>query len=65
MGQGISLKNKMLNHGLNHELFILLHTQSIVCATVYVRSMFRVLGIHNFVFNVKIDSQYGYASNLA
>ena len=26
--------SKMLNHGLNHGLFILLHTQSIVCATV-------------------------------
>ena len=23
-----------INHGLNHELFILLHTQSNVCATV-------------------------------
>ena len=30
IGQGISMKNEMLNH----ELFILLQTQSIVCATV-------------------------------
>ena len=28
MGQGIGLKSKMLNHGLNHGLFISLHTYS-------------------------------------
>ena len=40
------LEKQNENHGLNHELFILLHTQSIVCATVL--GQFRVLGIHNF-----------------
>ena len=34
MGQDISLKSERKNHDLNHDLAFL-HTQSIVCATVY------------------------------
>ena len=48
-GAGYKLESKMLNlvlkHGF-HGLFILLHTQSIVCHSI--KSMFRVLGIYNF-----------------
>ena len=33
-GAGHKLEKYNENHGLNHELFILLHTYSIVCATV-------------------------------
>ena len=42
------------NNPLFRPLFnIFLHTQSIVCVTVHIRSMFRVLGIYNFAFHVK------------
>ena len=33
-GAGHKLEMQNENHGLNHELFILLHTHSILCATV-------------------------------
>jgi hypothetical protein len=34
-GAGHEIEKLNENHELNHELFILLHTQSIVCATVW------------------------------
>ena len=44
MGQDISLKGK--THDLNHDLTFSAHTINCVCHSI--RSMFRVLGIHNF-----------------
>ena len=44
---GYKLEKENENHGLNHDLFILLHTQS-KCVCHSVRSMFRVLGVYNF-----------------
>ena len=51
MGQGISLKSERKNPWFKPWFNILLHTQSIVCATHSIRSMFRVLGIYNFGFS--------------
>ena len=47
-----SAKKKSENN--NPWFKILLHTQSIVCATVD-KSVFRVLGIYNFDYDIKPD----------
>ena len=47
MGQGISLKVKGKTHDLNHDLTFSAHTIHCVCHSI--RSMFRVLGMYNFV----------------
>ena len=52
MGQDISLKSEGKNHDLNHDLTFSAHTINCVCHTL--RSMFRVLGIYNFVKRQKV-----------
>ena len=52
MGQDISLKSeKKKTHDLNHDLTFSTHTINCVCHSI--RSMFRVLGIYNFVQHIK------------
>ena len=53
MGQGISLKSERNNPWFKPWFNILLHTQSIVCATVYGQCLEYVLGIYNFGYNLK------------
>ena len=47
MGQDISLKSKGKSHDLHHDLTFSAHTVNCVCHSI--RSMFRVLGMYNFV----------------
>ena len=54
MGQFISLKSKMNNHDLNHDLTFYAHTFNCVCHSI--RSMFRVLGMYNFVLGMQTRS---------
>ena len=48
-----SLKSEMKTHDLNHDLTFSANTINCVCHSI--RSMFRVLGIHNFAVSTKMN----------
>ena len=50
MGQDISLKSERKTHDLNHDLTFSAHTINCVCHSM--TSMFRVLGVYNFAFDL-------------
>ena len=56
MGQFISLKSKMNNHDLNHDLTFYARIINCVCHSI--RAMFRVLGVYNFDLGPKLHSTY-------